>query len=194
MKVVGHKTLYAMKRLVYYIASAFLCSFCGPYVQQAAAQTTEPHLRSTTHEERAERRAERLAEYEKFIDSLVLSHNFEFNAQTVAMDPSIPMRILTNPNYIVTVWRGQMDVCLPYYTGVVPPYRYVLMNTGSPLLSDYIVVQTSYGWNVSFKTTLYAESEYTFDFEIYSHGGATLTISNTWYNPVQYTGTITKIY
>ena len=49
-----------MKRLVYYIASAFLCSFCGPYVQQAAAQTTEAHLRSTTHEERAERRAERI--------------------------------------------------------------------------------------------------------------------------------------
>lgn len=183
-----------MKRLVYSIACAFLCTFCGPYVQDAVAQTYEADLRSTNHEMRAERRAERLAEYEKMIDSLVLSHNFEFNPQTVEMNPSIPMRILTNPNYMLTIWRGQLDLCLPYYTGVVPPYRYVLMNTGSPSVSDFLVVQTSDGWKVSFKTTLYAEAEYTFDFNIFSHGGATLTISNTWYNPVQYSGSISKIY
>lgn len=183
-----------MKRLVYYIACTLMCSFCGPYVHDVAAQTHQAHLQSTTHEERAARRAERLAEYEKFIDSLVLSHNFEFNPQTVEMTPTIPMRILTNPNYLVTVWRGELDVCLPYYTGVVPPYRYVLMNTGTPSLYDFLVVQTSYGWKVSFKTTLYAEMDYTFNFEIYSHGGATLTISNDYYNPVQYTGTISKIY
>ena len=41
---------------------------------------------------------------------------------------------------------------------------------------------------------LYATDEYSFLFEIYSHGGATLTITNTWYNPVQYMGTISQIY
>ena len=37
--------------------------------------------------------------------------------------------------------------------------------------------------------------DYTFTFEIDArYGSATLTISNTWYSPVQYTGTITRIY
>ncbi len=183
-----------MKRLFYTIACTLLCTFCGPYVDDAAAQTYESELRHTTHEERAARRAQRLAEYAKYIDSLVLSHNFEFNPQSVQQQPAGPMNLLSNANYTVTVWRGSLDVCLPYYTGIVPPYRYVLLNTGSPNISDYVTQQTEYGWTVSFKTMLYATQEYTFVFDIHSHGGATLTINNTWYNPVQYMGTITQIY
>ena len=183
-----------MKRLVYYIASAFLCSFCGPYVQQAAAQTTEAHLRSTTHEERAERRAERLAALSAEIDSLVLSHNFEFNPQSVQEQPAGQMRMFANANFLTTLWRGTLDVCLPYYAGIMPPYRYVVINQVVPYLRDYLTVQTHDGWNVSFKATLNDGNDYTFLYNIYSHGGATLTISNTWYSPVQYTGTITKVY
>ena len=183
-----------MKRLFYTIACTLMCTFCGPYVQEAAAQTYESHLRSTTHEERAERRAKRLAEDAKLIDSIVLSHNFEFNPQSVQLQPAGPLNLLSNANYTVFVWRGSLDICLPYYTGIVPPYRYVLLNTGTPNISDYITTQTDYGWTVSFKATLYATDEYTFLFEIYSHGGATLTITNTWYNPVQYMGTISQIY
>ncbi len=64
-----------------------------------------------------------------------------------------------------------------------------------PSVSDFVTKQTEEVWVVSFKTYLYASIEYTFTFEINSrHGSATLTISNTWYNPVQYTGTITRIY
>jgi hypothetical protein len=70
----------------------------------------------------------------------------------------------------------------------------VLLNTGTPNIRDYVTTQTDYGWTVSFKATLYATDEYTFLFEIYSHGGANLTITNTWYNPVQYMGTISQIY
>lgn len=183
-----------MKRLLYTIACTLLCTFCGPYVEDVAAQTYESDLRRTTHEERAARRAERLAEYAKYIDSIVLSHNFEFNPQSVQLQPDGQMNLLSNANFTVTVWRGSLDICLPYYTGIVPPYRYVLLNTGSPRLSDYVTQQTEHGWTVSFKTTLYATYEYTFVFDIYSHGGATLTITNTWYNPVQYMGTITQIY
>lgn len=183
-----------MKRLIYTFVCTIMCTFCGPYVQQVAAQTYESDLQHSTHEERAARRAERLAKYAKYIDSLVLSHNFEFNPQSVQLQPAGPMNLLSNPNYTLTLWRGSMDICVPYYTGIVPPYRYVLLNTGSPSLSDYITQQTDYGWVVSFKTYLYASTEYTFHIDIYSHGGATLTITNTWYNPVQYTGTITQIY
>lgn len=184
-----------MKRLLYTIACTLLCIFCGPYVQEAAAQTYESDLRHSTHEERAARRAERMAEYAKYIDSLVLSHNFEFNPQSVQLQPAGPLKLLSNANYTVTVWRGSLDVCLPYYTGVVPPYRYVLINTGTPSISDYVTEQTEHGWRVSFKTSLYASaSDYTFVFDIYSHGGANLTINNTWYNPVEYMGTISQIY
>lgn len=183
-----------MKRLFYTIACTLMCTFCGPYVQEAAAQTYESHLRSTTHEERAERRAKRLAEDAKLIDSIILSHNFEFNPQSVQLQPAGMMKLLSNPNYTLTVWRGSMDICLPYYTGIVPPYRYTLLNTGSPSLNDYVTQQTEHGWKVTFNTYLYASMEYSFVLDIYSHGGATLTINNTWYNPVQYMGTITQIY
>ncbi len=183
-----------MKRLLYTIACTLLCTFCGPYVQDAAAQTYESHLRRTTHEERAERRAERLAEYAKYIDSIVLSHNFQFNPQSIELQPAGPSNLLSNANYTVTVWRGSLDICVPYYVGITPPYRYILLNTGTPNISNYVTIQTDYGWKVSFKAYLYATDEYNFVFDIYSHGGANLTITNTIFNVVQYSGTITRIY
>lgn len=48
---------------------------------------------------------------------------------------------------------------------------------------------------MTFTSTLFSANDYTFTFEIYSSsGGANLTISSVWYNPVQYTGTITQVY
>jgi hypothetical protein len=184
-----------MKRLFYTIACTLMCTFCGPYVQEAAAQTYESHLRSTTHEERAERRAKLLAEDAKLIDSIVLSHNFEFNPQSIQMQPAGQMRFLSNAVYTMTLWDGQLDICMPYYVGYVPPYRYVLLNTGVPSVEDYSAVRTEEGWHITFKTTLYASSDYTFSLDVnHRYGGATLTIDNLWYNPVQYTGSITRIY
>lgn len=183
-----------MKRLILSIVCTYMCTLCGPCVHSVSAQTTESYLRSTKHEERIEHRAERLAAYEQQVDSLVLSHNFEFNPQTVQVQPAGPLRMFANANFTVIVWRGSLDVCLPYYTGMVPPYRYVVMNTGSPYLKNYLTVQTHEGWQVSFNTTFEDGIDYTFTFDIYSHGGATLTITNSWYSPVQYTGTISKIY
>ena len=119
-----------------------MCTFCGPCVNEAAAQTSREDLRKMTHEQRAEKRAERLAEFEKYIDSVVLSHNFEFNPQTVQQMPAGSMKFLTNPVYTVTLWRGSLDVCLPYYVGYVPPYHYVLLNTGMPSVSDFVTKQT----------------------------------------------------
>ena len=106
------------------------------------------------------------------------------------------MQFITNTVYTVTLWRGSLDVCLPYYAGYVPPYKYVLLNTGVPNVSNYTEQKTEQGWMVSFKANLYATAiDYTFTFEIDArYGSATLTISNTWYSPVQYTGTITRIY
>ena len=129
-------------------------------------------------------------------DSIVLSRNFEFNPQTIQQQPAGTMQFITNTVYTVTLWRGSLDVCLPYYAGYVPPYKHVLLNTGVPNVSNYTEQKTEQGWMVSFKANLYATAiDYTFTFEIDArYGSATLTISNTWYSPVQYTGTITRIY
>ena len=48
---------------------------------------------------------------------------------------------------------------------------------------------------VTFSTSLFSASTYTFTFEIFTRtGGANLTITNPWYNPVQYSGTISQLY
>lgn len=182
-----------MKRLLYTIC-IFACGLCIFGANRASAQTHEAYLRSTTHEERVEHRAERLAALEKQIDSIVLSHNFEFNPQSIQIQPAGQLHMFANANFTTIVWRGTLDICLPYYVGAVPPYRYVVLNQVAPYLKNYLTVQTHYGWQVSFTTTLEDGNDYTFTYDIYSHGGATLTITNTFYNAVQYTGTITKIY
>ncbi|MBQ5875858.1 MAG: hypothetical protein IIW60_08300, partial [Alistipes sp.] len=76
-----------MKRLPFVFVCILRCTYCGPTVQRAVAQTNH-HYTHLTHEQRIERRAERMAEYEKFIDSLVQSRNFEFNPQTVQQLPA----------------------------------------------------------------------------------------------------------
>lgn len=184
-----------MKRLLFILTSIAVCTFCGPYVSKAYAQQAPSEPSTLSHEQRIARRAARLAEFERTIDSIVMSHTFQFNPQSVQMLPAGSTQFLMNPNYMVTVLRGSVDVCLPYYMGYTPPYRYVLLNTVAPSMSDFVTQQTDEGWVVSFKCYLYATTQYTFHFDINTrYGGATLTISNPWYNAVQYSGTITKVY
>ena len=164
--------IYAMKRLFIIAGCTLLCTLCGAFTTEAFAQSAnQKDLKSYNQEQRAQRRAQRLADMEKYIDSIVLSRNFEFNPQTIQQQPAGTMRY-------------------------VPPYKYVLLNTGVPNVSNYTEQKTEQGWMVSFKANLYATAiDYTFTFEIDArYGSATLTISNTWYSPVQYTGTITRIY
>lgn len=150
--------------------------------------------REQRHKEREQRRAQRLAEYERFMDSIVLARNFKFLPSTVQQEPAGPTRMLSNPNYELAVWDTEVDICLPYIKGVTPPYYFVLLNYTLPSVSNYITEQTHDGWNVSFSTTLFSASDYNFSFEIYSSSGtATLTLSSTWYPDVQYNGSIVSI-
>lgn len=183
-----------MKRLSFFIVCILMCIFLAANHDVAQAQSLKHDYVNTTHEQRAERRAARLAEQERVIDSLVISQNFEFNPQTMQQMPAGQMIFLSNINYTLTLWRGAMDICLPYIAGITPPYRRVLLNTGSNNLNNFKAVQTDNGWMISFNTVLYAEIDYTFTFEITAQGGATLTISNSWYNDVQYTGDISQVY
>lgn len=143
---------------------------------------------------RQQQRAERLAAYEKHIDSLVMSHNFRFMPQTIQQLPAGMMRNLSNPAYEIIIQSGEVDVCIPYIKGYTPPYYPVVFNYVLPYVSGYTAEQTNDGWNVTFSSTLFSATTYTFNFEIYSrYGGTTLTISSPFYNSVQYTGNIMGI-
>ena len=151
--------------------------------------------RSERRELREKRREERLQRYEKFLDSLILSRSWQFNPQTMQQEPAGAMRVITNPHYEVTLWDDTADICIPYIKGYVPPYYLTIINYTVPGISNYIAEQTSEGWMVSFTTSLYSATTYTFIFEISAKmGGCTLTIKNPWYNTVQYTGTISQLY
>ena len=135
--------IYAMKRLFIIAGCTLLCTLCGAFTTEAFAQSAnQKDLKSYNQEQRAQRRAQRLADMEKYIDSIVLSRNFEFNPQTIQQQPAGTMQFITNTVYTVTLWRGSLDVCLPYYAGYVPPYKYVLLNTGVPNVSNYTEQKT----------------------------------------------------
>ena len=109
--------------------------------------------------------------------------------------PAGPMRQIMNPEFNIGVWDTDVDICMPYIKGYTPPYVVTILNYTVPSVEGYTTEQTHEGWMVTFHTSLFSASTYTFTFEIYSRtGGATLTISNPWYNAVQYTGTISQLY
>lgn len=147
--------------------------------------------RTAQQEARQQRRAERLAEYEKFVDSLVLSHNFRFVPETMQQLPAGQMRTIFNPTYEVSVWSSSVDVCMPFLKGYAPPYYPVVFNYVLPSVENYTTEQTSHGWIVSFSSNMFSVNEYKFLFEISSHyGGAQLTISSPFYSSMQYSGNI----
>ncbi len=180
-----------MKRSVIFITCLLLCAAAVTVIGQKKALSPKEERR----EVREKRRAERIANFEKTMDSIVLSRNFQFNPQTMQRQPAGPMRQIMNPEFNVGVWDGTVDICLPYVKGYVPPYYVTVLNYTVNSLQGNTTEQTHEGWMVTFTTPLFSASEYTFTFEIFSRtGGATLTITNPWYNPVQYSGSISQLY
>lgn len=177
------------------VALLAIATFAVVAGSSAEAQQQEPSPRQEHREVREKRRAERLAKYEKFIDSLVLSRNWQFNPQTMQQMPAGSMRILSNPHFTVGIWDQTVDLCLPYIKGYVPPYYLTILNYTLPTVENYMAEQTAEGWSVSFRSSLFSATTYTFTFEISTRiGGVVLTVSNPWYNTVQYTGTLSQLY
>ena len=180
------------KILLISVALVLSCAVCYTVIGQRQ-QTLSP--KQERREAREKRRAERQADFEKNMDSLILSRNFQFNPQTMQRMPAGPLRQIMNPNFNVGYWDGTMDIFLPYIKGYVPPYYLTVLNYTVPNVKGYVTEQTHEGWVVTFSTTLYSASDYTFTLEVYTRmGGATLTITNPWYNTVQYDGTISQLY
>ena len=185
-----------MKRTLAFTISVIALLVVGFTIASDAQETqsTSKDTRQAKHEARQQQRAQRLAEYQQHLDSVVLSRSYRFVPQTMQQLPAGIMRNLTNPAYEVMVQSGEVDVCIPFLKGYTPPYYPVVFNYVLPQVSGYTAEQTSDGWNVTFSTTLFSSTDYTFNLEIYSHyGGAMLTISSPFYNSVQYTGNIMGI-
>ncbi len=191
------------RKILIFLVSALTVGVCVVgYTQSsrsskstAAGQGSPRELqREARHKEREERRAQRLAEYAHFLDSIVLARNFQFNPQSMQQQPAGSTRILNNPNFLLTVWGSEVDICLPFIKGVTPPYYPVLLNYTLPSVMQYVTEQTHEGWLVTFSSTLFSATTYQFSLEIYStSGSATLTISTSWYPDVQYSGSISSI-
>ena len=155
------------------------------------AQSNNKASREAQHEARQQQRAQRLAEYREQLDSTILSHNYRFVPQTMQQLPAGMMRNLMNPCYEIIVWSEAVDVCIPFLKGYTPPYYPVVFNYVLSSVQGYTAEQTEYGWHVTFQSTMFTATNFTFSFEIYNHyGGATLTISSPFYNSMQYTGNI----
>lgn len=180
-----------MKKTVILVVGLLLCAAAVTVIGQKKVLSPKEERR----EVREKRRADRIAAYEKTMDSIVLSRNFQFNPTTMQRQPAGPMRQIVNPSFNVGVWDGTIDICLPYVKGYVPPYYVTVLNYTVSSVQGYTTEQTQEGWMVTFTTPLFSASTYTFTFEIFSKtGGATLTITNPMYNAVQYSGTISQLY
>ena len=180
-----------MKKTVIIVLGLLMCAAAVTVIGQKKVLSPKQERR----EVREKRRAERIANYEQFMDSLVQSRNFQFNPQSMQRQPAGPLRQIMNPEFSLGIWDGTADIFLPYIKGYVAPYYVTIINYTVSDLQGYTTEQTQEGWMVSFSTSLFSASTYTFTLEIFSRtGGANLTITNPWYNPVQYTGTISQFY
>jgi hypothetical protein len=183
-----------MKRSFFIILSLALMAIIG-FVISGDAQSDTQSQRQAKHTERQqarrEQRAKRLEAYERHIDSLVTCRNFRFAPNTMQQLPAGIMRNLTNPTYELTVMNSEVDVCLPFLKGYTPPYYPVVFNYILTSVQGYSAVKNSEGWHITFQSTMYSSTDYTFTLEIYSkYGGATLTLSSPFYNSMQYSGNI----
>ena len=113
-----------MKKTVIIVVSVLLCAVCATVIGQKKILSPKEERR----EVREKRRAERIADFEKTMDSVILSRNFQFNPQTMQRQPAGPMRQIINPAFNVGVWDGTVDICLPYVKGYVPPYYTTIIN------------------------------------------------------------------
>ena len=135
-----------MKKTVIIVVSVLLCAVCATVIGQKKILSPKEERR----EVREKRRAERIADFEKTMDSVILSRNFQFNPQTMQRQPAGPMRQIINPAFNVGVWDGTIDICLPYVKGYVPPYYTTIINYTVPSVQGYTTEQTHEGWMVTF--------------------------------------------
>ena len=140
-----------MKRKIIFIV-VLLCAVAVAIVGYTQSSKSSPETSSASssraaqrqqrHIEREQRRAERQAAYERYIDSIVLARNFQFSPQTMQQQVAGGVRILNNPDFGVQVWGSEVDIFLPYIKGVTAPYYTVMLNYALPHVAGYTTEQT----------------------------------------------------
>ncbi len=181
---------------------AMLAVTCGVSIgamaqtQPAPAKTpaeTPKQEREMRREEREKEREAKQAQFENYIDSVVMTHDFRFLPQDFQMQPAGRLRQISNPNFRIGIYPTYVDICVPYFVGMTPPYAITIMNYTVPNPSKMLYVQKkdNKGWDISFETNLYSSNNYRFKFSIEGQTGeCTLDIESDFLNTVTYTGTI----
>ena len=113
-----------MKKTVIIVLGLLMCAAAVTVIGQKKVLSPKQERR----EVREKRRAERIANYEQFMDSLVQSRNFQFNPQSMQRQPAGPLRQIMNPEFSLGIWDGTADICLPYIKGYVAPYYVTIIN------------------------------------------------------------------
>ena len=150
---------------------------------------------SEKHLERIAKRKARQAAFEHFVDSTILSHNYRFVPTMFNVEPAGSSNIITNPNIELAIYGDWADIHLPIYQGFTPPYRLVMFNTTITNLANFTTTQTDNGWSITFESWLYSSNDYTFTLDVYSKtGGATLSVSSTFYPTTSFWGSIMAVY
>ena len=98
-----------MKKTVIIVVSVLLCAVCATVIGQKKILSPKEERR----EVREKRRADRIASFEKTMDSVILSRNFQFNPQTMQRQPAGPMRQIINPAFNVGVSVSYTHLTLP---------------------------------------------------------------------------------
>ena len=150
---------------------------------------------SEKHLERIAKRKARQAAYEHFMDSTILSHNYRFVPTMFNVEPAGSSNIITNPNIELAIYGDWADIHLPIYQGFTPPYRLMMVNTTITNLANFTTTQTDNGWSISFESWLYSSNDYTFTLDVNSKtGGATLSVSSTFYPTTSFWGSVMAGY
>ena len=167
----------------------------NPNPQEQQEMQGDKDMRDAKQQARIARRQARQAEYELYIDSIVLAHTFRFIPTSFQVEPAGSMHPITNPNFELSIYRDYADVNLPYLRGMMPPYQLVVINNVINALNGYTAVQTDQGWTITFTSWLYSANNYMFTLHIYkTTGSAQLSIASTYYSTVSYWGSIVGIY
>lgn len=146
--------------------------------------------------ENLSRRQIRQMRYEKHIDSIIMATNYRFVPNDFALEPAGQRHYVTNPAFQLSVREYYADIFLPFYQGITPPYRLVVLNTVITDLNDYKAVSTDEGWRITFRSILYASYYYNFTLDVISKTGtADLRIKSEQNgNTISFGGSITEIF
>ncbi len=158
----------------------------------ASAQTPKGEA-PTEHQKRAQERQAKTEAYERSIDSIVVARRYAFIPSTFWMEPAGDPRTIRNPMFRIDVREKDVDVCIPYFRGVVPPYAIAVINyTVTP--DAYFAEQTDHGWKITFSSSLYSANMYNFEFTVYKKTGEMeLKLTTDIFNPVTYSGSIMEL-